>query len=157
MKRLLTTALASVILAGSIAGPALAAPQPPQHHDDHDRGQPHGDHGDWHQGNNEWREDRRDARWDEHKYNGYWVGKAWHAGPPPESAYRLRGFQLGWRPWHKGDRLGAYHTHYVEVTDWRGRRLKAPPRGYHYVETDTGDIILAAVATGLIASIIAHH
>jgi Ni/Co efflux regulator RcnB len=35
--------------------------------------------------------------------------------------------------------------------------MKAPPRGYHYVQDDKGDIILAAIATGLIAAIIASN
>jgi Ni/Co efflux regulator RcnB len=51
------------------------------------------------------------------------------------------------------DHLG-YYTRYVEV-DYRDHHLKPPPRGYHYVRDDKGDIILPAVATGLIASIIA--
>lgn len=138
MKRLILAAAASLMLAGTIAAPALAAPP------DFDR------HHDWH-------DNDHNAKWDDNRYNGYWIGRTWHAGPPPPSAYHARGFELGWRPWRKGDRLGAYRTRYVEVTDWRARHLKAPPRGYHYVETDTGDVILAAVATGIIASIIAGH
>jgi Ni/Co efflux regulator RcnB len=139
MKRIITTTLASVILAGSIAGSAMAQPHGP----------PQG--GDWRHDND------HNAKWDDHKYNGYWVGKQWHSGPPPAAAYKSKNFQMGWRPWHKGDRLGAYHTHYVEVTDYRAHRLPPPRRGYHYVQTDNGDIILAAVATGIIASIIASH
>ena len=55
--------------------------------------------------------------------------------------------------WHVGDRFGSYRN-YREV-DYRSHRLKAPPRGYHYVrDNNTGEIILAAIATGLIASII---
>lgn len=137
MKRLILAAAAGLMLAGSIAAPALA--DPPSYDRHHD-----------------WRDNDHNSKWDDNRYNGYWIGKTWHAGPPPPSAYHARGFELGWRPWRKGDRLGAYHTRYVEV-DWRTRHLKAPPRGYHYVQTDTGDIILAAVATGLIASIIAGH
>jgi Ni/Co efflux regulator RcnB len=157
MKRLITTALAGLILAGSLSAPALAQQRregpPPATYQDHDRGQ----QGDWRRDNSEWRDNDRGAKWDDHKYNGYWVGKSWHSGPPPARAYRSKGFQLGWRPWHKGDRLGAYHTHYVEVTDYRARRLPPPRRGYHYVQSDNGDILLAAVATGIIASIIASH
>ena len=75
-------------------------------------------------------------------------------GPPPASAYRTRGFQLGYKPWARGDRLGDYNRNYREV-DYRGIHQKAPPRGYHYVKDDnTGEIILAAIATGIIASII---
>jgi Ni/Co efflux regulator RcnB len=137
MKRLILTAAASLMLAGALAAPAMAAPPAYDRHQN-------------------WREDDRNARWDDSKYNGYWVGKSWHAGAPPTSAYRKQDFRLGWRPWHRGDHLGVYTTRYVEV-DWHARHLKAPPRGYHYVQTDTGDILLAALAGGVIASIIAGH
>lgn len=58
--------------------------------------------------------------------------------------------------WHVGDRYHRDARHYREV-DYRDYRMKAPPRGYHYVrDNNTGDIILAAIATGLIAAIIAN-
>jgi Ni/Co efflux regulator RcnB len=40
------------------------------------------------------------------------------------------------------------------VRDWRERRLQAPPRGYTWVQTDTGDLLLMAIATGLIANVV---
>jgi len=104
-----------------------------------------------------WHDTRRDARWDAREHNGYWTGNVWHYGPPPASAYRVRGFQLGYKPWARGDRLGYYGNQYREV-DYRTYHLQAPKRGYHYVRDDnTGEIILAAVATGIIASIIANN
>lgn len=58
---------------------------------------------------------------------------------------------------HKtGDRIGHHNSRYREV-DYRAYRLNQPPRGYHYVKDDnTGEIILAAIATGIIAAIIAN-
>jgi len=55
-------------------------------------------------------------------------------------------------------RVGGHIDHrdqrYREV-DYRDYRLKEPPRGYHYVRDDnTGDIVLAAIAGGLIAALI---
>ena len=51
--------------------------------------------------------------------------------------------------------VSAYRD-YREV-DYRNYRLKAPPRGYHYVkDNNSGEIILAAIATGIIASILAN-
>lgn len=41
------------------------------------------------------------------------------------------------------------------VSDWRSRRLRQPPRGYHYVRGDRGDFLLVAISTGIIASILA--
>ena len=35
------------------------------------------------------------------------------------------------------------------VEDWRGHRLSAPPRGYHWVQVGA-DYVLVAVATGII-------
>jgi Ni/Co efflux regulator RcnB len=54
----------------------------------------------------------------------------------------------------KGARLPSeYRNRQYVVDDWRGHRLSAPPRGYHWVQTG-GDYVLAAVATGLIAQIL---
>lgn len=44
------------------------------------------------------------------------------------------------------------------INDWQARRLYAPPYGYEWVQTDTGDVLLIALATGLIANaILAAH
>jgi Ni/Co efflux regulator RcnB len=42
------------------------------------------------------------------------------------------------------------------VDDWRGHRLSAPPRGYHWVQTG-GDYVLAAIATGVILNILLNN
>jgi Predicted integral membrane protein len=39
--------------------------------------------------------------------------------------------------------------------DWRARHLRRPPRGYEWREVD-GNYVLAAVATGIIAGVIAN-
>ncbi len=59
--------------------------------------------------------------------------------------------------WRKGQRLAANQRRYV-VSDWNQRGLRAPPRGYQWVREDnnTGDFILVAAATGLIASILSQ-
>lgn len=56
--------------------------------------------------------------------------------------------------WRKG-----YHMHHDDwargrPVDWRARHFRAPPRGYEWREVD-GNYVMAAVATGLIASVIA--
>jgi Ni/Co efflux regulator RcnB len=48
----------------------------------------------------------------------------------------------------------AYRAHRYWVSDWRAYRLAPPPYGYQWVETDSGDFLLMALATGLIASAI---
>ena len=55
---------------------------------------------------------------------------------------------------YKGERISSEYRHrqYV-VSDWRGHRLSAPPRGYHWVQTGP-DYVLIAITTGIIAQII---
>ncbi|WP_321800431.1 RcnB family protein [Caballeronia sp. J97] len=57
--------------------------------------------------------------------------------------------------WHSGDRLPqTYRGSRYVVKDWRARDLHAPPSGYQWVQVN-GDFVLAAVATGVISSIVA--
>jgi Ni/Co efflux regulator RcnB len=54
----------------------------------------------------------------------------------------------------RGGRLpDTYRNRQYVVDDWRGHRLRQPPRGYHWVQTG-GDYVLAAIATGVIADMI---
>lgn len=44
------------------------------------------------------------------------------------------------------------------VNDWRGRPgMYAPPPGHRWVQTDTGEILLMAVATGLIVNLLMNQ
>jgi Ni/Co efflux regulator RcnB len=82
-------------------------------------------------------DDRRgdDRRWDG-RDNRRWDG----AGP----RHDLR----------RGGRLpNEYRNRQYVVDDWRGHRLRQPPRGYHWVQTG-GDYVLAAIATGVITDLI---
>jgi Ni/Co efflux regulator RcnB len=55
---------------------------------------------------------------------------------------------------YRGQRLPSnYHNRQYVVDNWRAHRLSAPPRGYHWVQVG-GDYVLAAVATGIIASVL---
>lgn len=55
---------------------------------------------------------------------------------------------------YRGGRLPyEYRTRQYVVEDWRGHRLSAPPRGYHWVQSG-GDYILVAIATGIILQIL---
>jgi Ni/Co efflux regulator RcnB len=62
------------------------------------------------------------------------------------------------RRWAKGQRFDhRYAQNYRVVGNWqqyRGRRLYAPPRGYHWVRSGN-DAVLVAVAGGLIGAVIA--
>lgn len=61
------------------------------------------------------------------------------------------------RQFHRGDRLSPQYRHrnYV-VNDWRGHGLRAPPRGYHWVQTG-GDYVLVAIATGIILELMLNN
>jgi Ni/Co efflux regulator RcnB len=89
-----------------------------------------------------------------------------HDGPPGHDAYGPpghmddhgrddhggpRGHDHG--RWRKGDRIDRADWRHHQRVDWRRHHLRPPPRGYEWREVD-GDYVLAAVATGLIVSII---
>jgi Ni/Co efflux regulator RcnB len=58
---------------------------------------------------------------------------------------------------HRGGRLSSHYRQkgYV-VHDWHGRHLRAPPHGYHWVQTGS-DFVLAAIVSGIIAEIVLSH
>ena len=97
-----------------------------------------------------WRDNRRDARWDDAQHNGYYSYNTWHYGPPRQMS---RNVTLGYRPWTRGQRLGYYGDRYSEV-DYRRENLRAPRRGYHWVRDNDGDFLLAAIATGVILQVV---
>lgn len=125
MKRIFTAALASLVLAGSVTAAASADPF---------RGPPR----QYDQRYDTRHDDRHDGRFNDRDNGRYDRYDRYDRAPH----------------WKRGDRLGQWNRRYAEV-DYRSHRLRAPPRGYHYVRDDRGDIILAAVATGIIAAIIA--
>jgi len=59
--------------------------------------------------------------------------------------------------YYRGDRLPDEYRHrnYV-VSDWRSHNLKAPPRGYQWVQSG-GDYVLIAIATGIIAELLLNR
>lgn len=85
----------------------------------------------------EGRRDLREARQDRREARRY---------------YNARGPEF-----RRGGRLPPeMRTHYYVVNDWRGHRLAAPPRGYHWVQVGP-DYVLAAIATGIIANLILNQ
>lgn len=126
MKRLIITTLAATLLAGTaLSGTAMAAGQ---RYDDHDRGR---------------YDQRHDDRYDRHDRRDYGHSRR-------EAAHERRDY----RRWERGQRLDArYRDNRYYVSDWRRHGLRAPPRGYRWQRVDDS-YILAAVATGLIASVI---
>lgn len=61
-----------------------------------------------------------------------------------------------YRNWQRGQRFDARYARNYRQIDWRTYRgLKAPPRGYHYVQSGN-DAVLVALGTGIIAAIFAN-
>ena len=57
--------------------------------------------------------------------------------------------------WRRGERFDYRRArNYRVINDYRGRHLKAPPRGYHYVQSGN-DAVLVGITSGVIAGIIA--
>lgn len=169
MKRLVMAALAAATFAAPMAVATDAAAQP-QRHDrgrDYDRDRDHRGDRDWDRDgrrdrDGRWDRDRRDdrrdhrrARWDDRRYNGYNYNGRWYYGPPP-AAYR--DVDYGYRNWRRGERLPRYYRdRYVVVRDYDRYGYRHPPRGYHYVRDDRGDLLLVGIATGVILGIIASQ
>ena len=106
------------------------------------------------------RDYRRDRRWDRsdrdwwrgrddfHDFRG-WRNGYWYA--PSYGYYRVEPRYYGLR-WQRGSYLPArYRGYYVRDPYIYG--LRPPPRGYRYVHAGN-DIVMIAIATGLIASVL---
>jgi Ni/Co efflux regulator RcnB len=104
-----------------------------------------------------WRDARNDARWDQNRHNGYYRDSQWTYGPPPEGRYGQNEIVYGYQPWQRGQRLGYYQGRYQEVDYRSNRSLRRPPAGYHWVRSDGGDLLLAAIVGGLITAVILNN
>jgi len=90
------------------------------------------------------RERYRDWRRDDHRRE-HWRDR--RHGPP-------RGHAWGLRRWARGVVIPYDYRSRWYVRDYRRYGWAPPPRGYAYYRTDTGDIVLAAIATGVILSLL---
>ncbi len=114
--------------------------------------------------NNRDRDRREDARQNNNRNNNYnynYYNNNNGRGRDQRGDYRgdHRG-ERGAGPSHSYYRGGhlppQYRTRQYVVEDWRGHRLSAPPRGYHWVQSG-GDYILVAIATGLILQLLLNN
>jgi Ni/Co efflux regulator RcnB len=160
MKRLATATLAALMFASPIALSTNAAADPPRHHDRGDRGDRDYDNRDdrrderqaYRQG---YRDSNRHDRWERNRHNGYTYQGRWYYGPPPQAYYGA--YEPGYHSWRRGDRLPSYYRDNYRSVDYRRHHLRAPPRGYQYVEDDRGELLLVGIATGVILGIIASQ
>lgn len=142
---------------------------------DHDRGR-HDDRRDDHRADR--RDNRHDRHWDrrdhrhdyrhdrrdDHRYverrdyrapvyhGPVYRGPVYYGRYHAGSYYRPYGYRT--YSWHRGDRLPvAYYAPRYVIRDYHSYRLGAPPRGYHWVRVDN-DVVLAAVTTGIVLSVV---
>ena len=147
MKKFTTAALAALVAAGSMGVASAADAQ--SRHDRNDRQEQRQDRSD----GREWRQDRRDDRQDYRQQ-----ARAYDRWQRAERRYNApryappRGYQV--RSWSYGQRLPSYYSQGYVVNNYSSYGLRAPPRGYHYVRSGN-DVVLAAVAGGLITAVIA--
>jgi Ni/Co efflux regulator RcnB len=80
-----------------------------------------------------------------------------------QSYHRNGGDHGGWardrgqsHHWNRGEHMGYDDWSNAQAVDYRHHHIRRPPRGYEWRESD-GQFILAAVATGVVASIILDH
>lgn len=163
MKRFAIAAAAALTLVGPLASTASAAPQRADlggrvHYDnDNDRDNRRDRRDDRRDRRDDRRDERRAERWNQRQHNGYYADGRWNYGPPPAWAYQRNDYRPGYHQWRRGDRLPSYYRSHYRQIDWRRERLRAPPRGYHYVRDDRGEVLLVGIATGVILSILLNQ
>ena len=150
MKKVLTAAIAAVIAASSLGAASAASAQSRGHNAQVERDYRHDARNDRRDDRRDARNDRRDFRQDQRSYS------RWQQSQRRYNAGRYqapRGYQV--RSWSYGQTMPTYYrtSNYV-VNDYGRYGLRAPPRGYHYVRSGN-DVVLAAVAGGLITAVIA--
>ena len=59
-----------------------------------------------------------------------------------------------YRRWARGQVIPYSYRRSWYVDDYRRYGYRTPPRGYAYYRTDTGDVVMAAIATGVILSLL---
>lgn len=98
--------------------------------------------------------DRNDHRWDRRDaYRaGYYNGRSDARRYDRGRYIAPRGYYV--RSWRHGDYLPRSYceTRYI-VSDYHAYHLGAPPRGHHWVRVNN-DVVLAAIASGLVVSVV---
>jgi Ni/Co efflux regulator RcnB len=59
--------------------------------------------------------------------------------------------------WRQGQVYPYWRQRGYVIEDYRAYRLPPPRHGYRYYRSDNGDVVLAAIASGVIAAIIADQ
>lgn len=153
MKKFVTAAVAATIALGSV-GMATAAEAQSRG----DRYEQRQDRREWRQerreDRREWRQDRRQDRREARQQQRAYA--RWQQAQRRYNAPRYvapRGHQ--YRQWSYGQSMPyAYRSGGYVVNDYARYGLSRPPHGYQYVRSGN-DVVLAAIAGGLITAVIA--
>lgn len=145
-----TTLIASALIALTMAASGSAMAQRGDRDNNGDRND-HGDRGNYAQQHDNGRHEGQrgdDRRQDNNNNNN---NRYYDARNFRHDDYRGGGPRHDLR---RGQRLSSeYRDNRYVVSDWRARRLSAPPRGQHWVQAGN-DYVLAAIATGVITQIL---
>ncbi|MGH8237874.1 MAG: RcnB family protein [Steroidobacteraceae bacterium] len=96
-------------------------------------------------------DDRDDRRYDRRDWDRNYGFRHYDSRRYVTARY-VRPSGYHYRSWRYGDHLPrAYYGRRYIVSDYYAYRLRPPPRGYHYVRVDH-DVVLAAIATGVVVS-----
>jgi len=153
MRKIVTAALAAVIATSSM-GVASAAEAQSRRDQRETRQERREDRQDRREDRREYRQDRREDRQEYRQQQRAY--QRWQQAQRRYNAPRYvapHGYTV--RSWGYGDRLPyAYRTQNYVISDYHRYGLRQPPHGYHYVRSGN-DVVLAAVAGGLISAVIA--
>lgn len=109
----------------------------------------------------QWRGDRdrdgRYERWERRSDHNRWDGGR-YTNRERYNDYRRgqRDQYRDQRRYYRGATLPYEHRSRWYVRDYHRYGYGPPPRGYGYYRTDTGDVVIAALATGVILSLLSN-
>ncbi|CAN5188238.1 hypothetical protein BH10PSE2_BH10PSE2_09150 [soil metagenome] len=128
------TMIIAAAIASTMAAMPMAASAQSWGHGGHDGRYQHDNRRDYREDRRDYRNDRRDYRYDN----------------------RYRDDRRGYNQsrYYRGGTLPYQYRSNWYIRDYNRYGYGPPPRGYGYYRTDTGDIVIAALATGLILSLL---
>jgi Ni/Co efflux regulator RcnB len=144
------TLIAVTALAVSLVGGAVTSAHADGRESRHERRHEHRDYGHGH----------HDARKDRHHRAHHWDHRDSYRAGYIKGRHDQRRYKRGryakppgyvYRAWRRGDRLpSAYYSRHYIVRDYHVYHLSPPPRGHYWVRVDN-DVVLTAVASGIVA------